>query len=237
MSSIDDDKLRKASVQWVRSNRKALKQEYCNLDAHPPEDNPVTIFMAGTPGAGKTEFSKSLLQTFDNDFIRIDADDIRERLKEVGYNGSNSDIFQNAVGMAISDLYGAVLKNCQSALIDGTFAYQHWRENVERSLQHNRLVEIYYLYQDPHIAWDFVKKRERNQGRMVPKDVFIADYISSIKNVSKAKEIYGNNITVYFAKNNYQKVVEYVKIDVGSIEEFLPKVYTIEELNQLIASI
>jgi hypothetical protein len=96
------------------------------------------------------------------------------------------------------------------------------------------VVEIYYLYQDPIIAWDFVKKRERRQGRAVPLDVFIESYEKSIVNVERAIEVFGDSILVYFAKNNYTKNVEYIKVDVSSVEELMPVRYTRVELKEIL---
>ncbi len=192
--------------------------------------------MAGTPGAGKTEFSKSLITTFGYAIIRIDADEIREMMREIGYNGKNAALYQPAVSGAVSNLYSHVLAKKQSALIDGTFAYSDWRQKLDESLKNNRIVEIYYLYQDPEVAWRFVKARERKQGRVVPKEVFIHDYFACIENVTKAKELYGNKLTIYFVKHDYEKSSEYVMIDAHSIADNLPKAYTKDELESLIKS-
>ncbi|HVA11437.1 MAG TPA: zeta toxin family protein [Candidatus Dormibacteraeota bacterium] len=186
-SSQADDKL---SGTWARNKKKELAYIFCSPDLIPPTERPVTIFMAGTPGAGKTEFSKSLLELFNTSAVRIDADDIRDMMKEIGYNGANSEKYQYGVGLAVNNLYRKAIKQHQSVLIDGTFAYRGWRENIEMSLHVNRLVEIYYLYQDPKIAWDFVKKRELSQGRAVPIEVFVKDYTDCIENVCNAKELF-----------------------------------------------
>ncbi|HEY1645164.1 MAG TPA: zeta toxin family protein, partial [Candidatus Saccharimonadales bacterium] len=58
--------------------------------------------------------------------------------------------------------------------------------NVERSIAHERIIEIYYLYQDPIIAWGYVKKREQEQGRAVPIDAFVRSYEQSVINVQRA---------------------------------------------------
>jgi UDP-N-acetylglucosamine kinase len=224
----------KASAVWARKKKKELAYIFCPLDNTPAATKPVTIFMAGTPGAGKTEFSKSLLSIFNTSAVRIDADDIRDMMKEIGYNGANAEKYQYGVGLAVNNLYRKALKQHQSVLIDGTFAYHGWRENIEMSLHDKRLVEIYYLYQEPTVAWDFVKKRELAEGRAVPLDVFVKDYTDCIDNVCKAKEVFGDKVVIYYAKNNYQKKLEYVKINVGDIRTYLPNVYTNDELKALI---
>lgn len=227
-----EDKLRAQAKQWVKVNRKKLIAEFCNQDQFPKTDNPVTIFMAGSPGAGKTELSQSLSDEFGGGFVRIDADEIREKMRAIGYNGKNSDIFQDAANKAVNLLFDyANKKGGQNVILDGTFAYGNWRENVERSIAHERTVDIYYLYQDPTRAWDFVQRRaSKDGGRYVPKAVFMQAYIEAIKNVRKAKQLFGNKITVYFAKNNYQKNIEKIVVDVDDIDKYLPKMYTLEEL-------
>jgi UDP-N-acetylglucosamine kinase len=232
-SSKADDKI---SATWARKKKKELADIFCSLDYVPPTKHPVTIFMAGTPGAGKTEFSKSLLSLFNTSAVRIDADDIRDMMKEIGYNGANSERYQYGVGLAVNNLYRKAILQHQSVLIDGTFAYRGWRENIEMSLHDTRLVEIYYLYQDPKTAWDFVKKRELAQGRAVPIEVFVKDYTECIENVCKAKELFKEDIVLYYAKNNYQKKLEYVKINIGDIRQYLPNVYTNNELKELISA-
>jgi predicted ABC-type ATPase len=225
--------LAKIADQWVRANRRKLISKFCS-DIYETQDTQVTIFMAGTPGAGKTEFSLKLIDLFDHSMVRIDADEIRELMRVVGYTGANAQEFQHAASKGVNILYDRVLSKGYSAVIDGTFAYENWRENIERSLQRQRVVEIYYLYQDPIIAWDFVKKRERRQGRAVPLDVFIESYEKSIVNVERAIEVFGDSILVYFAKNNYTKNVEYIKVDVSSVEELMPVRYTRVELKEIL---
>lgn len=231
----EDEKMKTQAKQWVKVNRKKLITQFCDAEKFPPSEKPMTIFMAGTPGAGKTEFSVSLLEKFDSSFVRIDADEIREMMREIGYNGSNAELFQDAANKAVNILFDhANKKGGQNVLLDGTFAYGNWRENIERSIDHGRIIEIYYLYQEPAIAWDYVKKREAEQGRAVPLDVFTKSYEQSIKNVQKAITDFGKNLTVYFAKNDYTKTVQSITVDVDNIEKLLPKIYNRDELKGIL---
>lgn len=135
------------------------------------------------------------------------------RLSWSGIQDRVAELFQDAANKAVNLLFDyANKKGGQNVLLDGTFAYGNWRENVLRSIDHGRNVEIYYLHQDPLIAWDFAKKREKEQGRAVPIEVFIKSYEQSRQNAQKAKEIFGDKVVLYFAKNNYQKTVESVEV-------------------------
>ncbi|MEK7059313.1 MAG: zeta toxin family protein [Patescibacteria group bacterium] len=235
MLSPEDEKLKNLAKQWVKANRRKLIAKFCDMDQYPKASRPITIFMAGTPGAGKTEFSISLLERFDSAFVRIDADDIREMMREIGYNGTNAEVFQDAANKAVNILFDfANKKGGQNVLLDGTFSYGNWRENVERSIAHGRTVEIYYLYQDPIVAWDYVKKREQEHGRAVPLEAFLKSYELSVINVQRAIKDFGENLTVYFAKNDYTKNIESIAVDVDDIEKLLPTRYNREELQDLL---
>jgi signal recognition particle GTPase len=79
---MDDDSLRKQALQWVRDNKTRLLEEVIvesNFNPETDEYPPAASFMAGTPGAGKTEVSKRFLDKFTATPIRIDADDFRQR--------------------------------------------------------------------------------------------------------------------------------------------------------------
>ena len=110
MLSSEDEKLSKAAKQWVKANRRKLIAQFCDPETYPKAKYPITIFMAGTPGAGKAEFSISLLKKFDSKFVRIDADEIREMMKEVGYTGLNAELFQAASNKAVNILQSTLPK-------------------------------------------------------------------------------------------------------------------------------
>lgn len=229
----EEKKLANIARQWIKKNKKSWR-DICSPEYFPSEERPVTTFLAGTPGAGKTELSKSLIEPFENPVIRLDADEIRDMMRDIGYNGSNAHVFQAAVGGIVSNIIAMIIKNKQSVVVDGTFTYPNWQQRIETALENNRIVEIYYLYQDPEVAWRFVKVREEKQGRYVPKHVFVDDYKKSIENVEQAINLFGERITVHFAKHNYEKKNKYVIVRVNSIVEHIPRMYTEEELMGLI---
>jgi len=230
----NEKKLQQLSKQWVRENKKKLISEFCHNEKFPSYKKPLTIFMAGSPGAGKTEFSISLLQEFDEKFVRIDADEIREKMRHMGYAGTNAPVFQTATTKAVNILFDSANKKGQNVLLDGTFTYSGWKDNVERSVNKGRYIEIYYLHQDPVVAWNFVKERESKQGRAVPKEVFIDAYLRSAKNVNRAKDLFGSRITVNFVKNNYQKSVKEIVVDVVHIDDSLTEMYNRAKLGQIL---
>lgn len=141
------------------------------------------IFMAGSPGAGKTEVVSSLSEIYDN-YVIIDADYFRIRFPM--YNGKNSSDFQKASSWLVEQSLKYVLEHGYSFILDGTFALESSNKNIQRSLKTHD-VTLYYVYQDPLVAWNFTKIREIAEGRHVPKDVFINAFFKSHENIVKAK--------------------------------------------------
>ncbi|MCK5212144.1 zeta toxin family protein [Candidatus Parcubacteria bacterium] len=98
---------------------KELYNVFANSDKYRAFLSPVTIFMAGSPGAGKTEFSKNMIIKLNNKYdypiVRIDADEIRELCPD--YNGNNSHLFQGAVSTGVNKLYDHVLKKKYNVLL------------------------------------------------------------------------------------------------------------------------
>lgn len=185
---MNDDELKQSgdAYRWLKKNEKSIIQEFINTEQFVSDSQPITLFMVGTPGVGKTEVSKQLIKRFTQKPVRIDADEIR--VKCPGYRGANAHIFQKAATKGVHMLYDYALKKHVNVILDGTFAYANALENIKRSLDYNRKVEIYFVYQDPIQAWDFTKKREEIEQRRVDKATFINSYFKSRENVNLAKE-------------------------------------------------
>ena len=52
------------------------------------------------------------------------------------------------------------------------------------------------MYKEPLVAWDFTQKREKIEGRNIPKESFILQYFGSIETINLLKNEYGNKIQV-----------------------------------------
>jgi len=229
----DDQKFSEEAEAYIKERKHELIARFADPEKYHPVDNPISLFMAGSPGAGKTEASKRLIEQFaDNAPLRIDADDIREMFPN--YTGANSHIFQRACTTGVNKLFDYVLDHKLNVVLDGTFAYERAMENIARSLSRGRRVIIYYLFQDPVVAWKFTKIREETEGRRVSKEVFIHSFLRARENVNEAKAHFGEkielNIIIKDFTNNYEKVFPSIR----SIDKYLPRVYTINELEKLL---
>lgn len=218
------------AFEYLKQNRNAFIKEYIKDEAVDSKESPISVFMAGSPGAGKTEFSRRLLENFTNKPIIIDADEIRKFFP--GYIGGNSHVFQKAADKGVNLLYDYALGHGLNMLLDGTFAYGGAMENINRSLIKGRKVFIYYIYQDPEIAWMFTQKREELEHRKVTLGLFIHCFVEAKANVIKAKNTFGDKISLNLVYKNLDTNIEKVFENVGGIDEQVFKSYTVENLKE-----
>lgn len=82
------------ALVFARKNKKLIANRFTDISRFTPEEEPVSVFMAGSPGAGKTEASIELLALVEDsglEILRIDPDELRYELPN--YTGSNSCLF------------------------------------------------------------------------------------------------------------------------------------------------
>lgn len=225
-----NDPLVQQSIDFVRQNKQIFFDAVCGNAI--PSDNPIAAFMAGTPGAGKTEMAKNIMGFFDVEPCRIDADEFRALIP--GYNGTNSSVVQPAASMAVDKVLDRVLDKNYPFILDGTFAIGKSVMNIKRALRRGFDVHIYFVYQDPKEAWDFTKIREISEGRVVPIETFIDAYFKSRENVRKVKEEFGDNVLLHVIVKSYNKSEEEVYNDVDDLDKILPILYNKDELKEIL---
>ncbi|WP_349292783.1 zeta toxin family protein [Pseudomonas sp. MWU12-2037] len=85
----EEQEISDQALSFARSNKKTIAKRRTDRTIYPPEEAPVSVFMAGSPGAGKTEASIALVNLFaDTKILRIDPDELRDEFSE--YSGGNS---------------------------------------------------------------------------------------------------------------------------------------------------
>ena len=142
MDEPDTDRIANDAKAFARKNKKRIAVRLTDPSEYPPEENPVSVFMAGSPGAGKTESSIALLDELGESVVRIDPDDLRTEFSE--YSGDNSWLFQGAVSILVDKIQDLALKNCQSFILDGTLSnYARAEKNISRSLKRGRHVQYF----------------------------------------------------------------------------------------------
>lgn len=108
------------------------------IDHLPEEESAVSVFMAGSPGAGKTETAKSMISQFKKEHgvevVHIENDELRKEFED--YNGLNSPLFQNAATRLVEAIHDRALKKKVSFLLDSTLSsFEKAKSNIERSLK------------------------------------------------------------------------------------------------------
>ncbi|MFA6554538.1 MAG: zeta toxin family protein [Candidatus Paceibacterota bacterium] len=235
------EKIKLTAEEFARANRQHIAKGLTNRLIYIPDAIPTSVFMAGSPGAGKTEYSRNLIKILEEKMnhrvIRIDGDELRERMP--GYTGNNSFLFQTAISLIVERIHDMVLDNKQTFLLDGTLSkYDKTVTNIKRSLNKGRQVRIFYVYQKPDVAWAFTKAREKIEGRHIPKDAFIQQFIDSRETINRIRKDFDNSIIISLAKKNFEThaVEDLIEIrqDGPNIEDYLGVRYTENDLKKLL---
>jgi signal recognition particle GTPase len=109
MELTDKEKdIKNKALQYIKDNETELIEKFADKDDHSPKEDPVSFFMAGSFGAGKTEFSRRLEKQFP-DVVLIDADEIRKLCPN--YSGEKAYLFNAAAFVGQDILHNYVLDN------------------------------------------------------------------------------------------------------------------------------
>lgn len=172
--------------------------------------NPGAIFMAGLPGAGKTEFSKELIKNISGPkAIRIDMDEIASKIK--GYRPEIADQYREPATKLLNSIYDETLKNHFEFVMDGTFGSKNAIKNIERALHHNYSIKIIYIQQNPKLAWKFTLAREKVEHRSIDINGFIEAYFNISANLIKLEPFlkkYDKISIDIITKNNNNKEID-----------------------------
>ncbi|KKQ07129.1 MAG: Zeta toxin family protein [Candidatus Moranbacteria bacterium GW2011_GWE1_36_7] len=239
---MDKEEFIKNSRDWIKTNKKEIIKKFANDILPIPNVKPFVIFMAGSPGAGKTETSKNFITEFEQLYysksgkkhpsihvVRIDPDEIREMIP--GYDGANAELFQGPASLGVEKVYDYVMKKDLSVIVDGTLAsYSVAYKNIEIALRKKRNVAIFYVYQDPLIAWKFTKAREDEDGRHISKARFVEAFFKAKINTNKLKKEFGNRIQVFLIIKNYSNATEKTEFNIENIDNYLKVNYTKQSL-------
>lgn len=105
--TAEESELEEKAFLFVRNHKVELIKKFADPDVYQSVPIPVSLFMAGSPGAGKTEVSRGLVRKFKDAPVRIDADEIRTLCPE--YTGANAHVFQKAANKGVNTLFDYVL--------------------------------------------------------------------------------------------------------------------------------
>jgi predicted ABC-type ATPase len=235
-----------AAIKFSKENRARLARSIADTNVFPSETSPLTVFMAGSPGAGKTEISKALVDVLEQGtdsveakkILRIDPDDIRRLIP--GYSGTNSYLYQRAVTHILERVLDRVFEKHISFLLDGTLAnIQVAKRNIDRVLSNQRIVQVIFVYQEPQLAWQFVQAREITEGRNIPMDVFVAQFLAARRNVVELRRFYGGQFFVDLIIKNTDGTATCFEggVTAEQIDALIPDTYDRFELLELLSGV
>jgi UDP-N-acetylglucosamine kinase len=231
---MTDKKIKEKAVAFAKANKDRIAREIVLDERYPVETNPVSIFMAGSPGAGKTESARRLIKNITSNYptqsiLHIDTDDLRRYFED--YTGSNSYLFQGGTSILASRIQDYARKYQKSFIFDGTLSdFKRAKENIEMSLKNDRTIGIYFVYQDPIKAWQFVLEREKKEGRHIPSEDFVAKYFSSYETVKELMHAFGKSINVdLLIKDIDGADLEYY-MNIASLDGYIKNRYNKDDL-------
>lgn len=225
----EEQRIYDEAVDFAKANRKAIAKGRADTTLYPPEECPVAVYMAGSPGAGKTEASIELIANLGGQALRIDPDELRDELP--GYTGDNAHLFQRAVSILVDRMLDTAFDQSQSFILDGTLTnYDKAVKNIERSLSKGRVVQVLYVYQEPAQAWAFVQARERAEGRRIHQETFIEQYFEARQVVNRLKGHFGGAIRVDLLLKNIDGSDRTYMANVDKIDSHIPEKYDVSAL-------
>lgn len=234
--SPEEERIEQAAIEYAKKHRTEIARRLTDPAIYLPEANPVSVFMAGSPGAGKTEASIELLQLEGGDgakTLRIDPDELREQLP--GYTGKNAWLFQKAVIPIVERIHDLALKQAQSFVLDGTLSsYPVAEKNIGRSLKRSRTVQILYVYQEPRQAWKFVQAREAAEGRRIEPEAFVRQYFDAREVVNRLKRQFGKTIQVDLLMKNNDGSHQFYRAGVDQIDNHIPEKYSVADVRRIV---
>ncbi|MFF7708022.1 zeta toxin family protein [Pseudomonas sp. NPDC007930] len=210
-----------AAICFARKNKRRIAREFTQTGTYVPEQHPVSVFMAGSAGAGKTEAAIELIDELtrgsDVRIMRIDPDDLRGHFE--GYLGTNAWMFQKPASILVEKIHDMALDQSQSFVLDGTFTNREKAiQNISRSLRRKRPCVVLYVYQRPDLAWRFVQAREMREGRRIPAEVFVDQFFAAREVANAVKDRFGKAVLLNLLVKNIDGSSQLYVSDIDRID-------------------
>ena len=157
--------------KWVKdkTNQDEIVKQF--FKQHPPQKKKLAFFMAGVPGAGKTEFAENTINSVSPKLVPIEHDKLVEYIK--GYKPEDYYKFRTAGSILVTRILDECLKSGYSFIFDGTLSHEKGYRNIQKALKKDYFVQVVYIIQEAKIAWSFTKDRELKTKRSIEKQGFI----------------------------------------------------------------
>jgi len=231
---MDDDK-KELYLQWAKQNKKKIARAYLSSQHFESSDSPSIIFMAGLPGAGKTEFAKRLLPQLEKPMLHIDLDNLAENISE--YQPKFANLFRPGANIILEKLFDEAVKRKIDILMDGTLGHHKALENTRRVInKHGYKVRVYFISIDPITAWRNTLYREKVEHRNIENNGFINTYYQLLHNLNQIQDVFGGDIPISVVIKEDSSYMKNIVQNVDDISRFTKPVLTKDELSNRIES-
>ena len=211
--------------EWARKNKKLFANRVVTAAGVQPHDEPAAFFMAGLPGAGKTEFTESLISDLKLKAVRIDMDEIATQID--GYQPQEAHAFREAATDVLNAVFDRATHRRVDFIMDGTFRSSKAINNLRRCAEKGYHIKLFYVHQEPLPAWEFTVTREKVEKRHIDKAGFIDSYFEIFDNLKAIEENNIPNLTLDFVvKDKTNKIGRWHEnIQISEIDELIGEHY------------
>ncbi len=157
--------------RWVKDKANQNKVAQSFFGKHNPAKVKVVFFMAGIPGAGKTEFTTNTIREGSPELISIEHDQLVEYIE--GYKPDAYYNYRKAGSVLVSRIFDDCLKNGYAFVFDGTLSHENGIRNINKCLKKGYRVIIVYIVQEASAAWELTQARELVKRRAIERKGFI----------------------------------------------------------------
>lgn len=196
-----------------------------------PDNEPLAIYAAGIPGAGKTEFLDRLFADTAN-IVRIDMDEIVKMFDEYTPEGYYK--FRGAANIIVDEAVIYCRKHPLDFVLDGTFGSSRAIDNIRSSLKRHKVI-VYYVWKEPSLAWQHTKDPQLITKRGVNKSGFIDACINVPKNLQSVRQKFNDKISIAAIKKDLKSDNFQMTRDGAEIDKLLEVRYTRNNLEMIIS--
>jgi len=221
--------------QWVKNKTNQSKVVDLFFETNKPVSTKTAFFMAGIPGAGKTEFTENTLKVTPG-LISIEHDQLVEYID--GYTPEEYYNYRKAGSVLVTRIFDECLQNEYSFVFDGTLSHENGVKNIDKALKTGYEVIVVYIVQDAALAWKLTQARELVKKRAIERTGFIETCKKINLNLLNIFKKHKNNVKFSFwlidkqGRHDMQKAVAIMHSATldksGEIEKALQATYNID---------
>lgn len=156
--------------KWIKrkENKHKIIENLCN-DCESVETRSA-IFMAGSPGAGKTETARRLIESLFAPYVHVDQDKIKSILPD--YSGEMAEKYHGAASIGVDIVFNHILKKRYNFILDSTFsnikkAYMRLLVKIQKKIQKKSKSDSKNISPAEQATRDFVNMSARDRKKLM----------------------------------------------------------------------